>query len=139
MRDANTMSNENVLATATSLIDGLLYLSESESNFDAFELCDIASEADLKAALLKEKGLEQTEVATGDAVDFFVKLIQMADPNDEFMMEQKSKFEVLQTFLKDNFKDIQLYRAGKTQVHIFITATNGDGNYLVLHTLSVET
>ncbi|PZF71322.1 nuclease A inhibitor family protein [Taibaiella soli] len=134
------MLNETMIATATSLIDGLLYLSESESEFDVFDLSGIVSEDALKATLLHQKDLEENvEIESGDVNGFFIKLIQLADPNDDFMMEQASKFEVLQKFLKDNFQDIQLYRASKIQVHIFITATNNDGDYLVLHTLSVET
>lgn len=133
------MLNQTTMSTAAAMTDGLLYLSESESGFDVFQLQGIGSEDALKAALLQQKGLGQMEVMADDAATFFIRLTKLADPNDDFMMEQASRFEALQGFLESNFHDIQLYRAGKVQVHIFITATNADEDFLVLHTLAVET
>jgi len=133
------MLNETTMSTAAALTEGLLYLSESEHEFDVFGLSGITSENELKAALLHQEQLEDMEVAPDDAAMFFIKLTKLADPNDDFMMEQASRFEALQGFLEKNFQDIQLYRAGKIQVHIFITATNADQDYLVLHTMAVET
>ncbi len=53
--------------------------------------------------------------------------------------------DILERFLKfarivtDNLSDITIFRLGETQVHVYLVGQTKNGNWIVIHTISIET
>ena len=132
------MSNDEIKTELLKLTDGMLYISESDYEIDVQERGKVAKDAVLKK-ISEESDTETGAIETQDANAFFNKTIKALDPSDEFAAAIAEQYKTLYAYLKTTFKEISVYRAGKTQVHIFITCVTGEGECFTLHTVSVET
>jgi len=130
------MTYENIKTELAALTDGLLLMSDSERPFDI-----VTINGTLPDTFAAVSGLPGADFQQEDAGAFFSKIIRnaTADPADTAMMQLVKRYETLQQFLNENLSDLYVYRAGKSEVHIFISGKTGDGQELLLHTSAVAT
>jgi hypothetical protein len=130
------MTYETITATLPALLDGLYYISESESPFRYTTVT-----GDLPQPLAAASGLPVDDFHQGDATAWLDKTIRnaAADPADAPMLQLSKRYEALKHLLTTQLTDLRLYSAGKLQVQLFICGRMADGNWLVLHTTATQT
>ncbi|MGN7989119.1 nuclease A inhibitor family protein [Pedobacter sp. 22226] len=131
--------NNNILATITKLLLGVLYFSESESPFKVADWGKIAP-SDLLQKIASQYHSDLSSLKQVDQVAFFDRLISKVDPSDAPMVENAQKIEALHAFLEQNLSNISVIRVeGASRIPVLITGYLPDGTCLVLETLAVET
>ena len=131
--------NNNILATITKLLLGVLYFTESESPFTVTNWGKIPPEQ------LLQKIAEAYQSPPGnlkqlDQHAFFQHLTSKVDATDAVMVENAHKVEEIHTFLVQNLSDIQITRVeGTSRIPVLITGYLPDGTCLVIETFAVET
>jgi len=131
--------NNNILATITNLLLGVLYFTESESPFTVTNWGKIPPEQ------LLQKIAEAYQSPPGnlkqlDQHAFFQHLTSKVDATDAVMVENVHKVEEIHTFLVQNLSDIQITRVeGTSRIPVLITGYLPDGTCLVIETFAVET
>ncbi len=121
-----------------NLTDGLLWLSEADYPFEVFVWDDLTT---ITPEQLCEKTghSPNTPIKTMGIDEFFCNCITPQNwHNEEEAAEVKRYQELLET-LKQNLKDIQVYRLGKVEVDIYIIGVTASGHLLGLSTKAVET
>lgn len=132
------MSNDEVIAALGKLIDGMVYISESDYELDLQEW----GKPDKSAVLQKiatASDMDESEVNEVTAEMFFDKTIKALDPEDDFAADLAKQYKALYDYLQKTFKEVSVYRAGKIQVQIYITCFTNEGDCVAIHTTSVET
>ncbi|MBB6239506.1 hypothetical protein HDC90_004159 [Pedobacter sp. AK013] len=131
--------NNNILATITKLLVGVLYFTESESPFK------VADWGKIPPAQLLQKIAAQYHSAPSnlkqlDHVTFFNHLISKVDASDAPMVENARKIALFYASLKQNLSNIQVIRVeGSNSIPVLITGYLPDGSCVVIETLAVET
>jgi len=116
--------------------EGLLYMSESDYPYEV--ICWEGSE------LTEESLLKKAEISLDSPTQRleFSQFVDLDAPDPDWYGEQEkvdsAKFRRLMNLIKDNLKDLRVYRVGKTQVQIFILGLL-DGQIVGLKTTSIET
>lgn len=108
--------------------DGLLYPSESDAPFDAFRW-------PAKSADAAERAIQKNASIEGPLEEV---------PLDQFFAELKStsdaaRFANLRQVLTSTLKNVQVFRSGEVQVHIFLIGRATNWDWAGLQTVSVET
>lgn len=131
--------NNNILATITKLLLGVLYFTESESPFKVTDWGKITP-AELLQKIAIEYHAYPSNIKQIDQIAFFEHLISKIDPSDTPMVENALKIAALHTFLKQNLSNISVIRVeGASRIPVLITGYLPDGTCLVLETFAVET
>lgn len=131
--------NNNILATITELLVGVLYFSESESPFTATDWGKIPP-AELLQKIAIQYQSSPSNLKQPDHAAFFNHLISKVDANDAPMVENARKIEAIYSFLKQNLSNIQVTRVeGASKIPVLITGYLPDGTCLVIETFAVET
>lgn len=130
------MNYDAAKAALAAAIDGVVYVSETESPFVL-----VPDLAGLPQGLAAITGLPAADFQQGDAVAFLDKLVRnaAADPADIAMLQLSKRYEALKQLFVTHLTDLRFYRAGKPQVHLFLCGRCDDGRLLALHTIGIET
>lgn len=129
----------NILATITKLLLGVLYFTESESHFT---VADWGKTAPLQ---LKQKIANRYQAPLSDlkALDhsaFFKHLTSKIDTSDAPMAANAQKIAEVYSFLKQNLSGIQVFRVeGATKIPVLITGYLPDNTCIVIETFAIET
>ena len=133
------MSGSGTSARLAQTADGLLYTSEGDHPFDAFELPGGGAGwpygADEFARRIGASG--GAEEVTLDK--FFARHIERADPADAVMQGLRPRFEALKAQLQADLRDVRVFRVGNVDVQCYAVGADAAGNLAGLHTVSVET
>lgn len=133
------MTYSEVNTQLSSLINGLLYISESENPLELLPW-NAGNMNDLLQQIATYTKVAESQLQKVAPDSFFGAIQKMADPADEVIMAYANRYRELRTFLEHNLKDLQVIKAGNVQVHVFIVGfTNEEGKAVVLHTIAVET
>lgn len=116
--------------------EGLLYMSESDYPYEVicWEGCELT-----EALLLQKANISPDSPIQRLELSEFVDL-DAPDP-DWYGEEEKAdsaKFRYLMSLIKDNLKDLRVYRVGKIEVQIFILGLL-EGQIMGLKTTAIET
>lgn len=116
---------------------GLYYISETDA---PFHLVDTTEDADPKQAALKLSGNNKNEPVEEVTLEHFfrnaVKIYPDATPEQQ---QTAQRFIQLQTVLRQNLKDVKVYRIGSIQIKAYILGRLPDGTCAGLSTQLVET
>ncbi len=121
------------------LINGLLYLSESEAAFDVHQWPDVHREQEAISKIASTHQISESSVEIGNARDLFYKLIEEQDMEDEFVKEQSQRYKTLQQHLAENYELIGLFKTPAPVRDMYIICLQPGKPTLALHTQSVET
>lgn len=131
--------NNNILATITKLLLGVLYFSESESPFKAADWGKITP-AELLQKIAIQYQSDPSSLKQIDQAVFFDRLISKVDASDAPMVENAGKIAALYTFLKQNLSNITVTRVeGASKIPVLIAGYLPDGTCIVIETLAIET
>ncbi|MDY0905893.1 nuclease A inhibitor family protein [Pedobacter sp. CFBP9032] len=131
--------NNNILATITKLLLGVLYFTESESPFKVADWGKIPP-AELLQKIATQYHAAPENLKQLDHVAFFHHLTSKVDAADVPMVENASKIEAVHAFLEQNLSNIQITRVeGASSIPVLITGYLPDGTCLALETFAVET
>ncbi len=50
-----------------------------------------------------------------------------------------NKYKIFARIVTDNLSNITIFRLGETQVHVYLVGQTKNGNWVVIHTISIET
>lgn len=121
------------------MLVGVLYFSETENPIKVNDWGKISpSNVPAKIATLHQVDINQ--VKSINTNDFFEKLSKSADPRDEVMVQNAQKIANFYQLIKENLRDIQVYRAeGSSRIPVIIVGFTTDGACIAFETLAVET
>jgi len=121
--------------------EGLLYTSESDRPFEAFELAgggagwpygveEFARRIGAAAgAPLEERTLTR----------FFAPHIENTDPADTQSQALRPRYEALRARLASTLREVRVFRLGRIEIDCYAVGEDGAGNLAGLHTVAVET
>jgi hypothetical protein len=130
----------NTINLLTQASEGLFMMSESEYPFEL-----ISWDGGGQEPLTTQKILELTNNSPDSVVEeveldyFFRNCAFEKEWHDEIQKEEVKKFHNLLQTLKDNLKEIKVYRVGVTNIDVYIIGKNLDGNITGVSTKLVET
>jgi hypothetical protein len=113
--------------------DGLLFMSESDHPLVYFEL-DKAAGVEQKLRTMSEHKDGQIEVQ--ELEYFFRNMTKEREGEDHSVAK---RFQQLEKILKQELKNIKVYRVGEIQVDAFILGERPDGSITGLRTKLIET
>lgn len=132
----NAIASKDVYGELLCLTKDLLYFSESEMLVTVHDWGQTES-VEMYQKISEMSGVPVKGFDNVSAELFFDGIITAADPADEIMMVNARRFMELYDCLKNGLDDLQVIRAGKIRVHIFITGLAPDKTCIVLHTTAV--
>lgn len=131
--------NNNILATITKLLLGVLYFTESESPFIAADWGKITP-AELLHKIAIQYQSDPSNLKQIDQAAFFDRLISKVDPSDTPMFENARKIAAFHAFFKQNLSNITVIRVeGSSKIPVFVAGYLPDGTCIVIETFAVET
>ena len=117
--------------------EGLYYISETDA---PFQLVETAEDTDPKQAALKLAGNIKNEPVEEVTLEHFFRNAVKIYPDATAEQQQTAqRFIQLQTLLRQNLKDLKVYRIGSIQIKAYILGRLPDGTYAGLSTQLVET
>ena len=119
-------------------VKGLFYMSETDAPIQVFA----GSEADAvtQENLLSQIGKEtDTPVETRDFEEFFSQLTTIQDWFGDEEKATSEKYARLKDLLKNNLKDLTVFRIGSEEIDIFIVGIDSQGKLTGIKTQAVET
>lgn len=111
----------------TRAAQGLLYPSESDAPFEAFQWK--AGGSDPRAAIAAQ-GKRADEVSEISIDAFFAQLIAG---------DQGPEFARLKNVLQSQLNDLRVLRVGQIEIDIYLIGKTSAGDWAGLHTVSIET
>jgi hypothetical protein len=117
------------VASLKAAIAGLLYPSECDSPFDVFAWPAGTFAKEAKAAVAAHAP-RRARIVEQSLDDFFAALKGVDD---------EPRYADLRRLLESTLTDLQVFRAGRTRVHVYLVGRAPSGGWLGLHTLSIET
>jgi len=133
-------NNAEVTDQLKQVSSGLLCMSESEYPFECFQW-----KLPEQQTLTPEKVLQET----GNSPDTPIEVIGIDDFFEVATTEQEwhnleeketvQKYKHLLEFLKQNLKDIKVYRLGSRKIDVYIVGKTPSGDWAGLSTQVVET
>lgn len=131
------MLNDDVLQAVESASKGLLFVSEIDADLVPFVgpvTTSITAEIVLKMANAEAGPIEEISPE-----DFFVRLATIREWHGSVQKERAKKYQELFQLLKDNLRELKVFRVGKIRIDIYIIGINDDGRVLGIKTTAVET
>ena len=136
--NATKDDSASLSGTMKSLTEGLSYQSESDY---AVEPWARAAGDGAPSAAEFAKGREGDDAAVRelDFGSFFGNYTQEQDWWGEEERATAKKFQALVAFLKENLKDVKVYRVGDVEADVYIVGQTASGDYAGVKTKIVET
>lgn len=127
------MDSQSIYDKLSELTEGLLYISETESEFSVYEL-------DVEDAGPLVEDISGTSAATArneNYTVFFERVLDSLDTEDPVLQDLRSKYSTLFVFLQQTFERIDVLRTDGVEQHIFIIGYIGKEQF-ILHTTAIE-
>ncbi|CAN5131316.1 nuclease A inhibitor family protein [soil metagenome] len=118
--------------------EGLIYISEIDADIEPFA----GSKADRVTSdtALKHAGKEATAPIEERAFEeFFKRLTTVKEWHGDAELEKAKKFQVLYELLKEDLRQIKVFRVGRIRLDIFVIGLDKYGSVVGVKTQAVET
>ena len=131
-------NSQSLLSDIENAIKDLFYTSETDAKILLF----VGSQAD---AVTKENLLIQTKNESNPKVEekdfdqFFAQLTKIQDWFGDEEKEIAAKFSALRDLLKNNLKDLKVFKVGKINLDIYVIGLDTEGVLTGVQTKAVET
>ncbi|HEY3298690.1 MAG TPA: nuclease A inhibitor family protein [Armatimonadota bacterium] len=129
----------SIIDMLSQSVEGLLYSSESDEPFDVIEWHGEGIALDERRILELTSSDADTSVETLTLDDFFGPLIADEAWFGREERESAEKYRSLRDLLCRELSDVRMYRVGEVEVGVYIVGRTADGEWVGLHTRSVET
>lgn len=126
------------LEKITDAAKGLLYISETDAPLEPFFWP--AENEKLAPGFIAEQAKlpTHTKFSTQTLDEFFDSVAKIEDWMNEDEKSEAQRFQKLQKTLEENLKNIAVFRAGETNMDVFVIGET-EGGFAGLHTKVVET
>jgi hypothetical protein len=131
--------NTNIIETLKHSSAGLMMMSESEY---PFEVINWGSKCEplTTQKILQITNHSQDELVEEVELEYFFKNIAFEQEwHDEHQKQEVVKFQTLLNILKNNLKEIQVYRVGTTNIDVYIIGKTSTDELIGLSTKAIET
>lgn len=129
------MSAEGTYNKLAELTEGLLYISETESEFSVYE---VEEGIDIDSFMEDVADQPRLSFSEENYSLFFDKVLASLNVSDDVLQQMKAKYVSLFEFIQATFTTIKVLKGGDTEKHIFIHCSSKDHGEFLLHTSSVE-
>jgi hypothetical protein len=142
LKTNKSFSAEDLVKSLSKLVEGLVYISETDANFEVYfgeksqtvcyeRLLPVKKDNDLmmKKVAVEEKSMDE----------FFERLIKVQDWYGEHEKQQVQKFKELKNFLTEKLRDLKVFRIGRIRIEIYVVGLDQENNIVGVRTESVET
>lgn len=117
---------------------GLYYISETDAEILPFE--GTKAEAVTKEEILSQtKNTPDVFVEERDFAEIFARLTAIQDWFGDEEKEIAAKFSALRDLLKNNLKDLKVFKVGKINLDIYVIGLDTEGVLTGVQTKAVET
>lgn len=127
----------NFLALIEAGIEGLIYISESDSDwqlYDGGKVEKVSKEAFGKIIKADASAIEERPFD-----EFFERLGAAKEWHGEKEKGRAERYRKLGALLGDALEDIRVFRVGKIRIDIYVVGKNKDGNLAGIKTFAIET
>lgn len=133
-----TKTNSEILEQLKQASDGLLFMSESEYPFEVFLWEGVAPVTPQKV-VQQTNHPQDTPIKIVGFDDFFQVATTVEDWHEEEEKATVKRFQTLVQTLKDNLRNLQVYRLGNIEVNIYVVGETPTGDLAGISTQVVET
>lgn len=133
-----TLSGDSLVAEIERAAEGVIYVSEIDAGFEAL-LIPSAGKVSTKDKIASRFGWKVKVAEEVSFKDFFERLTRHREWHGERERRRAEKFARLQRILKENLKDLRVFRFGRIQLNIVVAGLDAEGNIAGVHTTAVET
>lgn len=129
--------NTDIIEILKQSSTGLLMTSESEYPFEVINWgkCELTTQK-----ILQITNHPQDSVVEQVELEYFFRNIAFAQEwHDEHQKQEIVKFQTLLDVLKDNLKEVKVYRIGSTSVDVYIIGEAANQDLVGLSTKVIET
>jgi len=130
----------NITETLKQSSSGLLMMSESEYPFEVINWVGAGKEPiAIKKILQLTNHPQDSLIEEVELEHFFRNCAFEQEWHDEHQKQEVVKFQTLLNALKDNLKEIKVYRVGSTSIDVYIIGKTATGDLAGLSTKAIET
>ena len=133
-----TSGEEQVKEQIKRACKGLYFTSETDAEILPF-FGSQAQAATSKEILSQTKSTSDTPVEERDFREFFARLTEIQDWFGDEEKATAQRFADLKDLLERNFRDLKVFKIGKTQLDVYVVGLNAENNLLGIKTKAVET
>ena len=131
---------EALLEQVTTVVAGLMWMSETDAPFEVLHWVDIPQDEMMPEKVLRQAQLpQQTSIENMTLDDFLAPVIEPQPWHTEAETHIAKQFQALQALLVQTLTHIQVYRCGTAELDIYVVGQIQKSDWLVLHTTAVET
>lgn len=121
-----------------AISEGLYYISETDAEILFFT--GEKAEAVTQDEILKQtKSEKDIEIEERDFEEFFERLTKFQYWYESEEMAQAKNFYELKKLLKENLRDIKVFRIGKIKIDIYVVGLDAEDRLVGIKTIAVET
>jgi hypothetical protein len=116
----------------------LFYISETDAEISAF---DGGKSEEISADIILERteSEKNAKVEERDFGGFFERLTKIQDWFEEEEIENANRFAYLRDLLKNNLRDLKVYKVGEIQIKIYVAGLDAEDDLFGIQTEAVET
>ncbi len=116
----------------------LYYMSETDAKVEAFFGGKIGNLT--RESFLNQIGAnENQQVEEREFEKFFERLIKVQDWYGDYERETAKKYEQLRKVMKENLRELKVFRIGRIEIDIYVVGLDSQGNVMGVKTKAVET
>ena len=130
-------SDEQLVEELREATRGLLFMSESDYPFEAFEWTTAEPTSEFLRKLAGKDSSE--EVETQGAREFFRAAASEPEWKGEAELATARRFQTLLRLLETTLSDLRVYRVGSIDINVYVAGRAPSGNWLGVSTRVVET
>jgi hypothetical protein len=124
------MAKNSVQETLQQAAQGLVFVSETDAEFEAFQWPGGSTPDSKTIKTLSGQNYDDDTLVEETALDSFFRAVPAGS---------KKKFQQLSQTLKDNLEGVRVYKIGDTEKDVYIVGKAKDGTWAGLKTQVVET
>ncbi len=132
-------TNLEIIAQLKKAIDGLLFISESESAFEIFLWQSPPLPITPEKICQHTSHSQDTPVQVRDVEDFFKIATTAEDWHGLEEKESVAKYQTLVEILKTNLSNLQVYRLGDIEIDVYVVGQTPSADLAGLTTQVIET
>jgi hypothetical protein len=121
--------------------EGLLYTSESDRPFEAFELPGGGAGWPYGVEEFARRVGAPADAPLGEQslYQLFAPHIERTDPYDTQTQALRPRYEALRALLAGSLREVRVFRIGRIEIDVYAVGEDGGGSLAGLRTVAVET
>ena len=149
IKKVEKMEKKEIKNLIEAAIDGLVYISESDSAFSFFEsgkftdanieVNDANIEVNLETIRKCLKIGRSVLIEERNFGEFFSRLTSVKDWFGEREKKIAERFQILKSLLDENLREVKVFRIGKIQIDIYVVGLDIENRLVGIKTKAIET